>query len=161
MADRTTRTRSRVRDASREEQQARFLKELRRRANVTGAARKAGVGRRTAYDWYDADEAFAAAWDEALEEAVDELEDAAWRRAKDGVLKPVFQKGEKVGQVREYSDQLMTLLLKAHRPERFRERFDVTSDGNQLKALTEERERLRDLSPEQLAALYRGSLDDG
>lgn len=98
-------------------------------ANVSAAAKKAGVPRSTAYDWYKADEEFAAAWDDAVEVAVDSLEKEAWRRARDGVLKPVYQKGEKVGQVREYSDQLMVTLLKAHRPEKYRERTQTELIG--------------------------------
>src|SRR5690606_10953200 len=123
MADaRTTRTRQRAREQTVEQRKSRFLAELARMANVSAAAKKAGVPRSTAYDWYKADEAFAAGWDDAVEVAVDSLEKEAWRRARDGVLKPVYQKGEKVGQVREYSDQLMVTLLKAHRPEKYRER---------------------------------------
>src|SRR5690606_15942357 len=110
---RTTRTRQRAREDSTEARKERFLKELARRANVSAAAKKAKIPRSTVYDWYKADEEFARRWDEAVDVAVDGLEEEAWRRAKDGVLKPVYQKGEKVGQVREYSDQLMVTLLKA------------------------------------------------
>ena len=106
-----------------------FLKELRRRGNVSDAARAAGVDRSTPYRWREAEPEFAAAWDDAVEVAVDSLEKEAWRRARDGVLKPVYQKGEKVGQVREYSDQLMVTLLKAHRPEKYRERTQTELTG--------------------------------
>lgn len=130
MADaRTTRTRQRAREDSTEARKERFLVELARMANVSAAAKKAGVPRSTAYDWYKADPAFAAKWDEAVEVAVDSLEKEAWRRARDGVLKPVYQKGEKVGQVREYSDQLMVTLLKAHKPEKYRERTQTELTG--------------------------------
>lgn len=39
--------------------------------------------------------------------------------------------GQKVAEkiVTEYSDSLMTLLLKAHRPEKYRERFDIEIKG--------------------------------
>lgn len=132
--ERSTRTRQRARaeqrKAERAQAQERFLKELARRGNVSAAARKAKVGRRTAYEWYEADAEFAAAWDEALEVAIDALEGEAWRRAQTGVLKPVYQRGELVGKVREYSDTLMVTLLKAHRPEKYRERFEHTGrDG--------------------------------
>ena len=100
-----------------------FLKALAKSCNVTAACRAAGIGRRTAYDWRNDDEAFAAAWDEAVEEAADALEAEAWRRGHDGVDKPVFYQGEAVGTVREHSDKLLEILLKAHRPERFVERI--------------------------------------
>lgn len=135
MATRTARTRQRAREETTEKLKERFLTELARMANVTAAAKKSKVPRSTAYDWYNADGEFAAAWDEAIDVAIDSLEKAAWRRARDGVLKPVYQRGEKVGQVREYSDQLMITLLKAHRPDKYRERTQtelVGAGGNEL-----------------------------
>lgn len=129
MATRTPRTRQRARELTVEERKDRFLEELAKRANVSAAAKKAGVGRSTVYDWYRADEDFAKRWDEAVDVAVDSLEKEAWRRARDGVLKPVYQKGEKVGTVREFSDQLMITLLKAHRPDRYRDRQQLEHTG--------------------------------
>ena len=126
---RTSRTRQRVREAETAKLKQRFLKELARMANVSAAAKKSKLPRSTAYDWYKADEEFATAWDEAVDVAVDGLEEAAWKRAKDGTLKPVYQRGEKVGQVREYSDQLMVTLLKAHRPEKYRDRVSTELSG--------------------------------
>lgn len=81
-----------------------FLDELRKTCNVSHAARAAGVGRRTVYQWRDADPAFAEAWADAEEEAVDALELAARERAMDS------------------SDRMMEILLKAHRPEKYVER---------------------------------------
>ena len=49
--------------------------------------------------------------------------DEADRRAKDGVLKPVFYKGEIVGSIPQYSDNLLMFRLKALRPDKYRERF--------------------------------------
>lgn len=99
-----------------------FLETLRDTANVSAAARAASVNRRTVYSWRDENPDFAADWDEALEEATDALEAEARRRALDGVAKAVFYQGEECGTVQEYSDTLMTLLLKAHRPDKYKER---------------------------------------
>jgi len=99
-----------------------FLETLRDTANASAAARAASVNRRTGYNWRDENPEFAADWDEALEEATDALEAEARRRALDGVAKPVFYQGEECGTVQEYSDTLMTLLLKAHRPDKYKER---------------------------------------
>jgi hypothetical protein len=51
------------------------------------------------------------------------LEDEAKRRACNGVLKPVFQGGKKVGVVREYSDTLLIFLLKCWHPARYGDRY--------------------------------------
>lgn len=111
-----------------------FLAELRKRGNVSDAARVARVGRSTVYQWRGAEPDFAAAWDEAVEYAVDRMESEAYRRAVEGVDEPVFgrvgkdQDGE-VGVIRKYSDSLMQTLLKAHRPEKYRERQEVQHSG--------------------------------
>lgn len=111
-----------------------FLRELRKRGNVTDAARKAKVDRSTPYRWREAEPAFAAAWDVALEEAIDRMESEAYRRAVEGTEKPLIGRVGKdedgiVTYVTEYSDTLMNTLLKAHRPEKYRERVDVQQHG--------------------------------
>lgn len=88
--------------------------------NVTLACRRAGIPRRTAYDWREADEGFARKWDEAVDEGIDLLEVELRKRAFEGVERPVYYKGEQVGTWRFYSDALAMFLLKAHRPERYR-----------------------------------------
>ena len=92
------------------------------------SAQKVGVGRRTVYEWL-ADEQFKALYNEAHEDALDQLEEEARRRAVDGVLKPVYQRGRLVGRIREYSDTLLITLLKGKRPDTFRERFEHTGKG--------------------------------
>lgn len=99
---------------------ATFLEEMRTTCNVSHSARAAGVGRRTVYDWRDADPEFAAAWDDAEEEAVDMLEKAARDRALDG------------------SDRMMEILLKAHRPEKYVERFKGEISGGMSITVTGE-----------------------
>jgi hypothetical protein len=78
--------------------------------------------------WYElkaADEEFAAAWAEAIEQGTQALEDEARRRAVDGVEEPVYQKGELVGSVRRYSDNLLMFLLRGRRPAVYRESATV------------------------------------
>lgn len=125
----TPATRSRARALTTAQRKARFLAELEKRANVAAAARAAKVDRSTPYGWREKDAKFAAAWDEAVNVAVDSLESEAWRRAAVGTLEPVFQKGEKVGAIRRYSDMLMVTLLKAHRPEKFKDRTSNEHTG--------------------------------
>ena len=91
--------------------------------NVTLACRRAGIARRMAYDWQQADA------------GVDLLEAELHKRAFEGVERPVYYKGEQVGTWRFYSDALAMFLLKAHRPERYR---GTVGSGAVAKALTPE-----------------------
>ena len=122
----TDRTRQRAREL--------FLVELAQRGNVSAAAALAKMSRVWFYEERKNDETFAAAWDEALETAIDAMELEARRRAVEGVEKPIIGRVGKdqdgiIVTVREYSDSLMTLLLKAHRPDKYRERTDVQHSG--------------------------------
>jgi hypothetical protein len=107
-----------------------FLEVLATGASVYKAALAAGIGRRTAYEWREADPEFKARWDEAVDCGVDLMEDEAHRRAVHGVTKPVYYQGEVCGDVQEYSDTLMIFQLKARRPEKYRENVDVNHRGN-------------------------------
>jgi len=80
-----------------------FLATLRNTANVRASCQAAKITRETAYDNRKSNATFAAAWDSAIEDACDQLEAAAWLRAKSS------------------SDTLMIFLLKAHRPAKYRE----------------------------------------
>lgn len=90
---------------------ATFLETLRETGNVSAAARAASIGRRTAYDWREADPAFAESWEEAEEEAIDKLEEVARARAIDN------------------SDRMLEILLKAHRPEKYVDRYRAEHTG--------------------------------
>lgn len=111
-----------------------FIAALEKTGNISAAARKAKISRNTVYELYRDPAAadFKQAWDDALEVATDALELEARRRAATGVLEPVYYQGKRAGQVRRYSDTLLIFLLKAHRPEKFRENVDVTSGGKPL-----------------------------
>jgi hypothetical protein len=89
----------------------RFIEVLSNTCNVRAACQAAGVNRATAYRLRERNEGFAKRWDEALQEGVDVLEAVAWRRAN------------------ESSDLLLIFLLKAHRPEKYRETQNVHHSG--------------------------------
>ena len=77
----------------------------------------ANVGRSTHYRWLQQDPEYRKAVDIAKEEAADNLEAEAYRRAVEGVEKPVgWYKGKPGGYAREYSDVLLMFLLKAQPP---------------------------------------------
>ncbi len=90
--------------------QAVFLKTLRRNPNVTAAARAARVNRVTAYRAREDDETFAAKWDECLDASVDEVEEKAFKIAKDG------------------DNQMIQFVLKAFRGDRYRDTSRVEID---------------------------------
>ena len=106
-----------------------FIKLLGQTGNVSLSCHGAGVSRNTAYKTKKRYSSFADQWDEALGEAADILEGEARRRAVDGVEKPIYYKGVQIDVVREYSDGLLTLLLKAHKPEKFRDRRSIEHTG--------------------------------
>ena len=115
--------------------QTKFIDTLRVLGNVWVAAQQASVARTNVYDEYNRDPEFAKKWDAAEQESADRLEAEAWRRAHDGIDKPIYWQGERVDTVKEYSDTLLVLLLRARRPAKFRENYSVAvgnPDGSAL-----------------------------
>lgn len=107
-----------------------FLAALAETGIVLHAAAAAGIQRNTAYNRRLNDPDFAAAWDEAIEDAADRLEQEARRRAYEGTDEPVFYRGEQCGAIRRYSDRLLEFLLKGMRPHKFRENHSLEHSGN-------------------------------
>lgn len=126
---RTGRTRQHAQERQRIRRKVAFLRALKDTGNVGSACKLAGIGRTQVYAWYNNDRRFAKLWDSCLEIATDALEAEARRRAIEGVQKPVYQGGKKVGTVTEYSDRMLELLLKAHRPAKYRERVSTEISG--------------------------------
>ena len=89
-----------------------FLAHLSKTANVPASAMAAGITRQGAYKAKGIDPAFSAAWDDAIEDAVDILEEEARRRGM------------------ETSDTLLIFLLKAHRPDKYRDKPSTIIDAN-------------------------------
>jgi hypothetical protein len=87
------------------------LKALRRNPNVAMACRAAGVNRTTAYRHRDDNEAFAVRWQNELDQAADRVEATAFKLASQG------------------EPRLIEFILKAHRPEKYRERSEVAVAG--------------------------------
>jgi hypothetical protein len=90
---------------------ATFLKALSRNPNVALACRAAGINRTTAYRHREDIEAFALKWQEVLDASVDRVEAKAFELAYDG------------------NERLIEFILKAYRPERFRERTELGVAG--------------------------------
>lgn len=99
-----------------------FLDALAAGATIADAARLAGLGYRTVYDWRNKDPEFATEWEEAYRQGGDVLAAEAHRRAVTGVEEPIHYQGNVIGYVTRYSDTLLMMLLKAHDPERYCDR---------------------------------------
>jgi hypothetical protein len=96
-----------------------FLSRLAETCNVSESARVAGISRSVAYEWRDADPEFAEAWLDAEEQATDALELEARKRA-----------------TTDKSDRMLEILLKAHRPAKFVERFKGEISGGVTVTIT-------------------------
>jgi|SRR5215472_1554401 len=112
-----------------------FLAAYAATASLASAARAAGVNRASHYDWLEHDEVYRGAWEKVQDQAAQELEDEAVRRAIEGVKRPLLYKGKPVHQGRhvlyetEYSDQLLVTLLKRFRPALYREHVSTEISG--------------------------------
>lgn len=118
----TTRTPKKGSTARPDAWRPKFLAALADSCNVTHSARLAGIGRTALYEARAADPAFAAEWDDAIEQGIEALELAVRERAK------------------ATSDTLAIFLLKAHRPEKYREMKEVQQSGT-VRVIVERKDR--------------------
>jgi len=94
-----------------------FLDWLEKGFSPSKAAKKAGYSLRAFQAWKEADINFSQDWEDAFDAGSDTLEDVATLRAKRG------------------SDGLLTTLLKARRPDKFREKqSDINVKVNNVSA---------------------------
>lgn len=138
-----------------------FLESLARTGIVSQACRDADISNTQAYTLRKKDGDFAAAWDEAMEQAVDVAEAEVWRRGVHGYDEPLTHqgriswKGEEYRDdegcirwrrvhdadgnpipetVKKHSDALLALLVKGRRKKVFADRTELTgADGGDLK----------------------------
>ena len=107
----------------RDRQKKRFIQTLEAQGTVFHAAKAAGVSRWTAYRWRQEDLEFADQWDEAIENAVDAVENVIYQRALSGdVIAAIFY-------------------LKAQRP-KYRDRLNINVEQVQSE-IREALERIR------------------
>lgn len=88
--------------------------------SIRAACDAIGMTRSTYMRWRETDPEFETSYQEVLEDGTDLVEDEAHRRAIKGIDDPVYYMGEIVGHKTVYSDGLLTTILKARRPERYR-----------------------------------------
>lgn len=93
-----------------------FIEAIRTKATVYHAAQVARISRKTAYQWYDKDAQFAAAWEDSFEDAADVMETSTYEKA--------LGKPDEDGAYRNGDSLLKMFWLKAHRP-KYRDRVSV------------------------------------
>ncbi len=99
-----------------------FLSILAQTGRVAEASRAVGfTDTSTLQAFRRSDEDFAEAWDEALQAAAHVLEEEAIRRATEGVLEPIYYKGEVAGYKTNYSDTLLMFILRGLKPGTYRD----------------------------------------
>jgi hypothetical protein len=112
-----------------------FLQAFAMTANVRAACIRAGIDRSQVYRWQEHDETFSMQFKQASEDANDVIRAELFRRAVQGIEKPVvslgrvvYGKDEKPLMERVYSDSLLSLLAKARMPE-FRDKQQLEHTG--------------------------------
>jgi hypothetical protein len=115
--------------------QSAFLKAYLNCSSISSAAEAVGCRRTCHYVWIKESPGYAKAFEIAQPIAVQNLEDEAIKRATLGWDEPVFYQGVQCGTVKKFSDSLLALLLKGHKPMKYRDRTDTTisnPDGSPL-----------------------------
>ena len=109
------------------ERQIAFIEKLADCGSVSAAARHVGMSRESARKLRRrlGARTFREAWDAALDCSYAEVEEAAMERSKKGVARPVFYKGEQVGEWRHHDERLTMFLLRFRR----RHRFGAEAEG--------------------------------
>ena len=114
------------------EKQIRFIEILSATKCVDEACRRVGMSDTSAYELRSrpCGHDFARAWDLALEFKLDRVEQAVLDRAIHGVPRPIFYKGEQVGEYRHFDERLSMFLLRSRRPWRYgRQAEDAAPPG--------------------------------
>lgn len=103
------------------ERQIAFIEALAATRCVDEACRRVGMSDTAAYELRNrpCGAGFRAAWDVALDCQLDRVEHSALERSLNGVPRPIFYKGEQVGEWRYFDERLTMFLLRNRRPARF------------------------------------------
>lgn len=108
-----------------------YLAALRISGKKVGAAKAAEIDTHTVWERTKTEPEFKAAEEDAVKEAARGLADEARRRAVEGCIRYKFHpKTGEVYEELEYSDSLLTLLLKAHLPEIYKDKIEHQVSGH-------------------------------
>jgi hypothetical protein len=130
--------------------------------NVARACRLAGIAQKTYYNWRERYPEFAEACEEAKVEGVEMMEAEVFRRGIEGYDEELHHQGVKTGDtVRRYSDTLAIFLLKAHKPEKYREHINHNVNINVDSELVDRLARGRAATALVEPTVIEGEIDDG
>lgn len=115
-----------------------FLRAYARHGIISDGTVAAGITYRTYHRWRKDDEVFNEDCKTAESMANDLMEREARRRAIDGFERPVIYQGEVTETYTDYSDSLLTTLLKGNRPEKYKERTQLSGSVGRPMTLDEE-----------------------
>lgn len=144
MASPAPKTRTIVRRNGASEKRVLFLTALGAYGTVQHAAKAAGLGRRTVYNWRNEDLAFAQEWDDRIEDCTDVLEQSLYQRAMEGDTTAAI------------------FLLKGARPAKYRDnhRVEHTGEGGAPIEVVVARDKLRERVEQVILADFTVSEDD-
>lgn len=108
-----------------EENRNEFLRIYAQVGSISKVCQIMGIGRRTVQMYAQKHPEYRERMNEAKEECTERMEAEAIRRGTDGYEEPVFYKGVQVSTIRKFSDILLIFMLKALRPEVYRENTNV------------------------------------
>ena len=103
------------------EKQYAFIEALADTGIVEEACRRVGMSRTSADKLRSRPDGrhFRRAWDAAVDYSLYRIEEDAFQRSRFGVARPIFHKGEQVGEWRHYDERLTMFLLRTRRPLRY------------------------------------------
>jgi len=115
-----------------------FLRAFARHGIISDGTVAAGITYRTYYRWKRDDEVFNEDCKTAETMANDLMEREARRRAIDGFERPIIYQGEVTGEYTDFSDALLTTLMKGNKPEKYKERTQHSGSIGRPLTLDEE-----------------------
>lgn len=104
-----------------------FCRALGSIGSVLSACIAIGSTREEVSVWRSDDKVFAKAWDNAILDSVERLENEAIRRAVHGVEEGIYFGARKIGTRKVYSDTLLKTLMEGNNPNKYRK--NVTIEG--------------------------------
>lgn len=115
-----------------------FCRAYARHGIISDGTLAAGITYRIYHRWRKDDELFNEDCKTAEAMANDLMEREARRRAIDGFGRPIIYQGEITGEYTDYSDALLTTLMKGNKPEKYKERTQHSGQIGRPMTLDEE-----------------------